>query len=161
MRKLIIYRGYNWQAVTRFCALLFGLILSGCASVTYTPVQNDNDADGLRYYDTSPYLLITKDVNQQWNCQLIYLQDQTKEYQATVWAFLAQNNSSFTFSTNGVLTGTTSSLDTTVIPNALLTAVASVAGSAVKLASVNGNQLANLLTHYNVALFKIVKTNGD
>ena len=156
--KWIVLNGRALIPVYVLAIIASYFLLTGCASVNYTPVKDEAKAKGLRYYDTSPYILMYRQ-NDQWVSQLIYIDDQTKEYQATVWAWLSQNNSSFTFSTNGVLTDISSALDTTVIPNAVLTAAA---GLGAKLASGSGgNQLSTLLANDDVALFKIVKIHSQ
>jgi len=131
------------------------LCVAGCAGVTFKPVTDDTTATGLRYSDSAPYLFMVKGPNGKWNSQLVYLPDQTRKYQANVWAFLAQNNSSFTYSTNGVLTDTSSTLDTTVIPQAILQAAA----AASKFFPAGApTSLTELLDQNNdtIGLFKIV-----
>jgi hypothetical protein len=45
------------------CALVLSAWLAGCASVTVRPVtKDDRQTPGVRYYESEPYLLVTKDV---------------------------------------------------------------------------------------------------
>jgi hypothetical protein len=45
------------------CAVVLIAWLAGCASVTVTPITSDDSkTPGVRYYESEPYLLITKDV---------------------------------------------------------------------------------------------------
>jgi hypothetical protein len=45
------------------CVLVLSAWLAGCASVTVRPVTSDDrETPGVRYYESEPYLLVTKDV---------------------------------------------------------------------------------------------------
>lgn len=165
-----ITNGKEWR---NRCILLFAccvvLILAGagCAGIAYQPIQSDaQDASsattGLRYFDSSPYLLMQKDKGgTNWTAQLLYLPDQTKKYQAQPYAWLAMNNSSFAFS-NAILTDASSDADASAVAAAIIQTAAKIANTVGPFARVQGAPtLANLLTNSNVALFKIVRVKQD
>ena len=67
------------------------LFLGGCAGVNYETItsdQQDAKAKGLRYYDSSPYLLVQTDNQGALKADLKYLPDLTKKRQARPYTFL-------------------------------------------------------------------------
>jgi hypothetical protein len=167
-------------------AILFEL---GCANVSYrriTTKADDEAGEGIRYYDTSPYILVQRDTNSNWATSVLYLADHTKQNQANAFSFLAVNNTSLVF-TNGVMTDSTAATDSSAVPAAIVQAAAQVALTATKAVSsnpaliestsselgeaervpitlkdfLNLNPMEINLTKPTVFLFKIVKVNHD
>lgn len=160
-------------ASSTFRCLLLALLSTGCAEVKYCRMSgNDDDtATGIRYYDSSPFLLLQHDpTGKTWQTQLLYLPDQTKENQAKITCWLAANNSTFTFS-NAVLASTSVNVDETVVPVAIMNALAGLAEQATKYIPLMQNnegigipQPPQVVKQVpmDAILFKIVRsTNGD
>ena len=138
---------------------------------SYRAVENDAEdrrATGLRYYDSSPYLLVQTDNQGGLKSDLIYLPDLTKKRQAHPYNFLATNNTSFSFE-KGVLTENSSDTDATAVPVAVVQALSKIGQEAVKAlafadtagaSAVTANRTANTLAP-SVYLFKIVKRAGE
>ena len=118
------------------CGALLLMFALGCASVKYSLISkaqdNDKNTTGLRYYDTSEYLLMQHDPNDpsgtNWISQVYFANDQTKMRQAEITCILSVNTSSFTF-TNGTLTDTSVSTDSTTVPVAVVNAIATAIGA--------------------------------
>lgn len=133
-------------------------LVGGCAGIAHralTDVENET-AKGLRYYDSSPYLLVQTDNDGGLKSELVYLPDQTKRREAKPYTFLATNNTTLEF-VKGVVTTTTSETDSTAVPAAVVQALQKVASEAVKLArfdAVEGEASGRVPQVY---LFKIVK----
>lgn len=103
-------------------------VLVGCAGIRVEP---DSDAAaGVRYYQSSPYLLVTTDNDGGLKSELLYLPNLRKKMSARPYSFLAKNDSTLEFE-NGVLrTGETEG-DATVVPKAVLSALEKVATAAI------------------------------
>jgi hypothetical protein len=75
-----------------------GLTVSivGCAGVIVAPVKNDDvKTEGVRYYQSEPYLLVTKDsVKATYSIQLIFLPNYNKGYAVRVKSGLGSANGS-------------------------------------------------------------------
>ncbi len=139
--------------------LLVAGLLSGCAGVDYTTIHNDAEdktARGLRYFDSSPYLLVQTDNQGGLSSQFMYLPDQTKKRQATPHTFLASNTTTVTFN-NGVLTDSTSDTDSSAVPAAIIKALDQTATAAVKMLTADQPLPSNAPRVY---IFKIVKKDG-
>jgi hypothetical protein len=108
-------------------ALLF-FAVSGCAGITPEKVTKNNDSDlsGFRYYETSPFLFIHSDGKGGVTSDIIYLPDETKKRSIHPYAYLASNDVTLKF-TNGALNEASTNVDETVVPNAVLTALTTVA----------------------------------
>ncbi|MDP9412553.1 MAG: hypothetical protein M3Q08_00285 [Pseudomonadota bacterium] len=117
--------------------------LAGCAGTVVTPVKDgsdvaskgyaDEDVDGIRYYESAPFLLVYSDGKGGLQSQLLFLPDQTRKRSIDPYAYLASNESTLVFS-NGVLTQGKTVVDETVVPKAIVsalekTATALLAGS--------------------------------
>src|SRR5262249_12652895 len=139
----------NVQCAGRnLCALRFVLLtlvlgLPGCAGVSYKgiPVRaveldaqgNDKEADkalvanraadaavdGIRYYDTSLYLLVNSDGKGGIQWRILELPDQTKLRAVKPYNMVAQLDSTLVFK-NGMLTGTKEQADSTAVPRAII-----------------------------------------
>ena len=115
---------------------LIGLVMAsivGCAGVEYTRINDEQDAKatGLRYYDSSYYLLVyaTGRGSIQWH--LMELPDQTKLMAARPYAVMAQLDANLDF-VHGVLVKSSEKADSTVIPRAIIAAAAEVAAIAAE-----------------------------
>ena len=150
----------------RFCgSVLLLVVFSGCAGVSYRALTAEDDvrADGFRYYDPSPYLLVQTDGNGGLKSDLKWLPDLTKLRHAKPYQFLAKNDVTFDF-TNGVLTQGNTEGDGTEVPKAFISALETVASSAIKagafLKGPGGKKVHASDTLPRVYLFKIVQ-NGN
>jgi len=145
--------------------VVVAIVSQGCAGVTYTAIntpEQDQKAKGFRYYDTSPYLLITrqKGDGNTFTSQLLYLPDQTKKFQAHPYCFLAINNNTFTYGSgeqSGVLTDTSVESDSTAVPAAIIAAAQKVVAAGMKLFA----DLPPKVLEHDVLLGKIVKRNHE
>jgi hypothetical protein len=128
------FRGLTLRRVAQILSLQVCGILPGCAGVTYDAIvseEADIKAKGLRFYDSSPYLLVQTDNQGALKAELTYLPDLTKKRQATPYSFLSTNNTTLDFQ-KGVVTTTVSDVDTTVVPVAVVTALKNIGVEAVK-----------------------------
>lgn len=98
--------------------------VGGCAGVNHRPVPpNSGDrGNGIRYYQTSRYLLVYADGKGGLAHELLVLPDPTKKMMAEPYADLASLNMELKF-TNGALTSTTESADASKVPAAIVKAV--------------------------------------
>jgi hypothetical protein len=104
------------------------LLMVNCAGMTVKQVDpaKDADANGVRYYGVSPYLVVYTDGDGGLTADVTYLPDPTKLMSAHPYNYLASNTTSLTFS-NGVLTNAETDIDTTAVPKAVLTALKDIA----------------------------------
>jgi hypothetical protein len=148
------------RAVFKVLGAVCILLFTGCAGVTYETITSeamDTTARGLRYYDSSPYLLVQTDNQGSLKAELIYLPDLTKKRQATPYAFLATNTTSLDFQ-KGVVTTTISDVDTSAVPVSVVNALKGISVEALKLfddSDPNGPAPPDRVPR--VYLFKIVK----
>jgi hypothetical protein len=143
--------------------LLFAAALgavAGCAKlehkpIAYTPVPScgptdvamkanrkaDNAATGIRYYQSSPYLLVFSDGKNGLSWQILYLPDQTKKMSAVPRSDWSKLDATLKFE-NGVLTDSNAIGEAAAVPKAIIAAaeqvVASLAGIAAKGGAVPG-----------------------
>lgn len=118
------------------CGLFLSLFAVGCASVKYTAItdyqDNDKSTIGIRYFDSSAYLLIQRDqtdpTGKKWTGQVLYLPDAAKKRQAEVTCILAVNTSNFTF-TNAIISDTSVTVDSSAVPVAVINALATAVGA--------------------------------
>jgi hypothetical protein len=161
-------------ALSLYCFVIgcfaIALLFQGCSGVTYSAINDpaqDIKARGFRYYDTSPYLLITRvkkgkdSKDDEFTSQLLYLPDQTKKFQAHPYCFLASNNNTFTFGSGqqvGVLTDTSVESDSTAVPAAIIAAAEKIVEAGIKTKTLFAQNLApRELINHDVVLCKIVK----
>lgn len=108
------------------------LVFASCASTTVKPISSQTVDDdcceivGFRYYESSPYILVTADGKTGLKSELIYLPDPTKKRSVELSEFLASNNATLTF-TDGVLTSAKNKGDAAVVPKAIVDAAKAVA----------------------------------
>jgi hypothetical protein len=84
---------------------------------------------GFRYYQSAPYLLIYTDNQGGVKSQILFLPDTAQKMSIRPYNILASSNVQLNFD-NGVLTGTDSSADETIIPKAVISAIEKVASAA-------------------------------
>jgi len=114
---------------------LLALALGGCAWVTHQELAEDKDdaAEGIRYYQASPYLLVHSDGKGGLVWKIIYLPDQTKKMVAKPVNLLSKSESTLNFD-NGVLTSAKDVLTADVVPKAIIEAVQKAASSFLAMA---------------------------
>ena len=147
-------------------ALGLALICTGCAGVSYRSIDSeaaDLSARGLRYYDSSPYILVQTDGKGGLVSEFKYLPDLTKKRQATPYNFLATNTTMLSF-TNGIATETTSNADETAVPAAIVSVLKDVGMEAAKAVAFDDPTTSQVKAEMQlpdsaprVYLFKIVK----
>jgi hypothetical protein len=107
--------------------------LSGCAGTTDRPIaaadgagNPDEKADGIRYYESAPFLLVYSDGKGGLQSQILFLPDLARKRSIDPYAYLASNNSTLVFQ-NGMLTQAKSIVDETIVPKAVIGALEKVA----------------------------------
>jgi len=102
--------------------------LLGCASVRHTQISDAEDAkaDGIRYYQASPYLLVHSDGKGGISWRIIYLPDQTKKMMIKPFNFISKHETTLSFD-NGVLSNSKDVLTSDTIPKAIFEALQKVA----------------------------------
>jgi hypothetical protein len=144
----------TWLTLWITCGILVG---TGCTSVEYMRIQSqqqDQEASGIRYYDTSTYILVQRDTNSNWASSVLYLPDLTKKNQVNINTFLAANTTSMVF-TNGILGNTSTTADSSAVPAALVQVASQAAISMAKAAGEETSQLTNSAVFF----FKVIKVN--
>jgi hypothetical protein len=106
------------------------VLLVGCAGVHVTP---GDSGKGIRYYRSKPYLLVYTDNNAGLKTELTYLPDTTRVFAAYPYNILASSETSFEFE-GGVLRTGEATIDTGVVPRAVLAAVEKVATASIAAA---------------------------
>jgi len=81
-----------------------------------------NSGTGIRYYQSSPYLLVYSDSKNGLHWQILYLPDQTKKMMVRPIAIGGRSELDLYFH-NGILTGSSELSDTTELPKAIIAAV--------------------------------------
>lgn len=111
-------------------------LLSGCAGMTSTSLTaTENKTDtGIRYFDTSPFLLMYADGKGGLESKVLYLPDSTKLRSIKPYAYAAKNDSTLKFD-NGRLASAKSTVDETAIPTAVISGLEKVATSLIKAAN--------------------------
>lgn len=139
----------------RWAVWFLVLALMGCAGLDVAPVSDDQIDLGYRYYAQAPFLFVRSDGKGGLTSEIIFLPDTTQEMSARPYAYLANNNTTLSFS-NGTLTEANVVGDETVVPVALADALGKAASAAIA-ANAPGNLTATAPVPY---LFKI-KVNGS
>jgi hypothetical protein len=158
------------------CVLLMVLASTGCSYVCYTRITTEKEylkGDGIRYFDSSPYILVQRDTNSNWSSSILYLTDHTKPSEVHVGAFLAINNTTLTFS-NAILTDVSAQTDSSAVPAAVIQAAAQAAAAMASTPMAHAaenelgtggvtppkEQVAPPITKPAAFLFKIIKQDG-
>lgn len=153
--------------------LLFGVVLGACAGTDVRPIPapvidagskrviEDADAseDGIRFFQSAPFLLVHSDGKGGLSSEVIYLPDLTKKMAVRPYAYLASNKTTLTFS-NGTLSQQTTTVDETTIPKAVVSAIQTAATAALKAMFNDPNsRAANGAVFPNPYLLRIVLTD--
>lgn len=101
---------------------LFVLMLTGCASIHYQPVNDKDDGDGIRYYNSSPYLLVYSNGKGGLVTQLLYIADPSKKMEAKPKNFLSTAQTTMEFE-KGVFRSGKTTADATGVPTAIIAAI--------------------------------------
>lgn len=113
-----------FYCISAFISFLF---IAGCARTVYTPVDpKDDNSDGFRFYQSSPYLLVYTNGKGGITTQILYIADPAKLVSAKPKNFLSKSDLSMEFE-NGVLTKSKSDIDATIVPSTIIKAAQSVA----------------------------------
>jgi hypothetical protein len=103
--------------------------LSGCAGLSTGSLVDDTtnkQADGFRYFETSPFLLLTSDGKGGLKSKVLYLPDSTKLRTIKPYSFAAKNDTTLTFK-EGTLVQAKSVVDETIVPASIVGALEKVA----------------------------------
>jgi hypothetical protein len=134
------------------CVPLLLLTLCSCAGLTVSSVIDEDKERGIRYYESSPYLLVHTDNEGGLVTRLIYLPDPTKKMAVRPYARWASSSTTLNFK-NGVLSSAETSFDETAVPKAILGAIEKAATAAIMAADEPQSETHNVPAPY---LFKIV-----
>lgn len=113
--------------------VLAAAALHACAGLEVRDASSDAAdarAAGIRYYESSPYLLVYSDNAGGLVTRIVHLPDRSKRRSIRPYARLARGKATFDFR-NGVLTGTDSDSDATAIPRAVVGALEAAAKAAI------------------------------
>ena len=128
-------KGYTIMKIRWLLSAGLILLLSACAGLT---VKRANDGDdGIRYYRTSPFLLVYTDNSGGLTSEVHYLPDLTKEMSIKPYNYLASNKSTIKFD-KGRLTSAKAVVDETVIPATVVKGLEKVATALIKAANAAG-----------------------
>jgi len=120
-------------------------MLTGCAGLNVNPIAsddtgkrglNDTTANGIRYYEPAYFLLVYSDAAGSVKTDVLVLPDTTRKMVAKPYSFLANNKQTLSFS-DGMLTESTQTVDSTAVPVALIQAAQTAAEAAAKLGLFN------------------------
>jgi hypothetical protein len=130
----------------RTAVLCLALALGGCAGATVHPIayhtgqpdqvggEPEADVRGIRYYEGAHFLIVYTDGKGGLKSEVKFLPDLTRKRSINPYAYLAKNETTLTFS-NGMLTGSKSVIDETVIPKAVISAATKVALASIAAAN--------------------------
>ncbi len=147
----------------RIAILLAAGLLAGCAGTTVLPASTKDQeasAKGIRYYESAPFLLVYSDGKGGVVSELKFLPDVTTKRSIEPFAYLAQNETTLTF-TDGVLSQSKTVVDETVVPKSIVSALEKVATAAMGAAAADapeGFQEADIPLP---RLYKIVISGND
>jgi hypothetical protein len=133
------------------------LTLCSCAGLTVNSVTDENKERGIRYYESSPYLLVHTDNEGGLVTRLIYLPDPTKKMAVRPYTRFASSSTTLNFK-NGVLSSAETSVDETAVPKAVLGAIEKAATAAIMAADEPQGETHRVPAPY---LFKIVFEGND
>lgn len=104
----------------------------GCARIVHSSVSADKDgrAEGIRYYNSSPYLLIYSNGKGGIVTQILYIADPQKKMTAQPKSFLASAQTTLEFD-KGVLKNSKSTIDASSLPVAIMKAVQTIGVAAL------------------------------
>ena len=145
------------QGLSRLAALVLAAAsIQGCAGLEVKDASSDAAdarAAGIRYYESSPYLLVHSDNAGGLVTRIVHLPDRSKRRSIRPYATLARGKATLELR-NGVLTGADTESDAAAIPRALVGALEAAAKAAIVAGRGSGEgDGATLPAPY---LFKIV-----
>jgi hypothetical protein len=114
--------------IGRLLWLVIPLLTVSCASMEYRRVEGveqDAKADGFRYYDASPYLIVHSNADGTLAIRLEYLPGPNKKMSVRPKATAAKLETTLEFE-RGTLKSSKSLADATVVPKAILDAAAKI-----------------------------------
>lgn len=114
------------------------LLAIGCASIDVKTLSSadDQDDEGIRYYEQAPFLLVYSDGKGGLMAHVKYLADRTKLRSIHPFNFMSSNKNTLTFK-NGTLSTATNVSDASAVPAAVIKAVETVAAAAAKMGAFN------------------------
>lgn len=133
------------------------LFLFSCAGLEIEKAETSSK--GIRYYESSPFLLVYTDNKGGLTSKIIYLPDSTKLMSVRPVSILAKNDATLKFD-KGLMTQTKAVVDETAIPSQVISSLGTVATSLIKAANASdGNKTYEVPPPY---LFRIVisESNG-
>lgn len=145
-------RGWSSPVLAAFLSLTLG-----CASVEHRPLNpsDDESAQGIRYYDASPYVLVYANAGGGLTSEIVYLADPFRLMSAQPKQFLSTLDVTLSFE-NGVLTQSKAVGDGSIVPAAILQAAKTAATAILAEPSSSAEQLPP------VHIFKIIQAhNGE
>ena len=107
--------------------------LAGCAGFSARPVataDEDASANGIRYYEMAPYLLVYADGKGGITSSIEMMPDTSRKMVMDLNAFASANNTTLTF-VNGVLTSSKFVVDNTAVPAAIVETIKTLGVAAV------------------------------
>lgn len=140
--------------------VVMAALLTGCAGYTAGPILNnkqDAKADGVRYYEIAPFLLVYSDGKGNLTSQIVMMPDTSKKMTLDLYAIAANNDSTLNFE-NGVLTSSKFILDSSEVPQSLIATIQTL-GTAAVSAAFNEPELGTTRRIPAPYLFKIVIDN--
>ena len=138
----------------RYAALALCVVLTGCAGLDVGPEKVAGD-EGIRYYQTAPFLFVRSDGKGGLSSEIVYLPDTTLTMSVRPYAYLATNDATLTFS-NGTLNQAKVVGDETVVPSAIVDAIGKAATAFVGADQIGGASGASTAQVPVPYLFKIV-----
>jgi hypothetical protein len=97
-------------------------LVTGCATVQHSKVDQEDNVDGIRYYNSSPYLLAYSNGKGGIITQVLYIADPFKKMSMKPKTFLANAQSTMEFS-KGIYKNSKTIADATAVPSAIIKAV--------------------------------------
>jgi len=112
----------RWRQFFLVSLTAFGV--GGCyAGIKAYEVTNEADAPGLRYFLTTPYLIIEEQPNDRWTARLELGVDRSREFAVQPYTILAKSTATVDFHEDGTLKSFKLEQDTTKIPEAVVNAL--------------------------------------
>jgi Fe-S cluster assembly iron-binding protein IscA len=114
-------------------ASVFSASLAGCAGFSARAVataDEDGVANGIRYYEMAPYLLVYADGKGGITSSIEMMPDTSRKMVMDLHSFASANNTTLTF-VNGVLTSSKFVVDNTAVPAAIIETIKTLGVAAV------------------------------
>ena len=126
------------------------ILLTGCASLTVTPVtqKNESAVKGVRYYLPKPYIQVTPQADGTVAVDVIYLPDLSHEYAIDTSSHLSAYTFQISRDEKGLLTSVEYKANTAIVGQQL---ASSAGAAAVQAYNIGAAQLAASQTQVNAA----------